>query len=196
MVLFETDQLHKLLSGLFGRHEEPYVMQSDASHIIPSTRRRADRLEYFQSRYTPDDHRRARKPGCFGGVHLPRIRLTQLVQDGQALTAANAKSRHSVLALPANHLTDQLEGDDASARSNWVAQGDGSTIDVNQTRVQSQFIDASHGLRREGFVQFDDTDVIQLDAGFLEQLLHRRDRPDSHDLRRHTGGSRVYKPQQ
>ena len=39
------------------------------------------------------------------------------------------------------------------------------------------------GLRREGFVQLDEVDVADRDAGAREQLLHRRHRADAHHAR-------------
>ena len=46
--------------------------------------------------------------------------------------------------------------------------------------VDAELVAAVDDLRRERLVQLDDVDVVDLEAGALEELRHREDRADAH----------------
>ena len=76
-----------------------------------------------------------------------------------------------------------------AAGTQRVAKGDGAAIGVDAGIVVGQAQLAGHGqaLRGEGFVEFDDVEVMDADFQAVEQLAYRRHRADTHYSRRHPG---------
>ena len=68
-----------------------------------------------------------------------------------------------------------------------MAERDGAAVRVHLRPVEAQLADAVQRLRGEGLVQLEDVDVLHLELVLRQQLAHRRDRADAHDLRRHAG---------
>ena len=54
--------------------------------------------------------------------------------------------------------------------------------------IESRGADHGEGLGGEGFVEFDDADVVELQSGERERFRDRDHRTDAHDLRRDSGG--------
>src|SRR5271166_2139743 len=57
-----------------------------------------------------------------------------------------------------------------------------AAIHVHLVAIESQLLLNGEVLRREGFVHFDQIDVLQLQPGFLQRGLGRRNRSRAHDL--------------
>src|SRR5947207_12439182 len=64
-----------------------------------------------------------------------------------------------------------------------MAKSDRAAIDVDALLVEPELTDDRDTLRREGFIQFDEIDLGQVDAGAREQSPHGWNRPDSHHTR-------------
>ena len=72
-----------------------------------------------------------------------------------------------------------------------MAERHRAAIDVQSVLVQRQFAQARQHLRRKSFVELDQVDVVQRQAGQLQNFLNGRDRSDSESFRRHAGGRKA-----
>src|SRR5690606_19501083 len=77
-----------------------------------------------------------------------------------------------------------------------VAQGDGAAVGVDPGVVvlDAQLTHDREALGGEGFVQFDDVDLIDGQALLVQQLAYRRYRADAHDARLDAGGGHAEDP--
>ena len=67
-----------------------------------------------------------------------------------------------------------------------MAECDGTAVDVQAIGVDGEFGQARQHLRRERFVELDEIDLIQRQAGPLEHLPDGGHGPDSEEFRRDT----------
>src|SRR5216684_3491010 len=104
----------------------------------------------------------------------------RLEQPGRAHAAADAHGDDAPALLPAMQLVQQRAGHPAPGHAVRVADGDRAAVRVEPLRVDAEAVAAVHHLRREGLVQFDDVDVLELHVRVLEQLRHREDGADAH----------------
>ena len=58
-----------------------------------------------------------------------------------------------------------------------MPDGNRSAIDIDLGRIQSEFPDARYGLGGERFVQFDQINIVDLQAGPLQRFARRRNGP-------------------
>ena len=111
-----------------------------------------------------------------------------LEQRRLALADPDAQRREAVAAAAPAQLVHQRHHQPRAAHPQRMAERDRSAVDVDALGVDSQLAHDGHALRRERLVQLDQVDVADRDAGALEQLSHRRDRPDAHHARINAGG--------
>ncbi|SKX89342.1 Uncharacterised protein [Mycobacteroides abscessus subsp. abscessus] len=57
---------------------------------------------------------------------------------------------------------------------------DAAAVDVEPLRIDSEFVAAVEGLRRESLIELPQTDVVDGQPVLLEQFRHREYRPDPH----------------
>ena len=69
-----------------------------------------------------------------------------------------------------------------------MAERDSSSVDVDLRGVESSLLDHDQSLRSEGFVQFDQINLVQSQSGKFQRLGNRIYRADAHDFGRATGG--------
>src|SRR5437588_7365214 len=62
-----------------------------------------------------------------------------------------------------------------------------TAVDVHLLLVETELAHDDEALRGKRFVQLDQVDIPDLDAGAFEQLAHRGDRADAHDTWIHAG---------
>src|SRR5699024_1120121 len=112
-------------------------------------------------------------------------------EDGRdALAAADAHGLEAVAGLAAVHLAQHGGQDPAAGGADGMAERDARTVDIESIEValaQAPFASDGERLRGEGFIEFDEVDVGQLEAGLLQRPGGGRDRADAHGLRGHTG---------
>ena len=88
-----------------------------------------------------------------------------------ALADADAHGGQAELGVAVAHGVDEGGGDAGAARAERVADGDGAAADVDFSFVHLEHADAGQRLGGEGFVELDEVDVGQLEAGALERFL-------------------------
>ena len=68
-----------------------------------------------------------------------------------------------------------------------MAERDRSAVHVHFVRIQFEHLDYRQRLRGEGFVQFDDRDVVERQAGEPQSFRNRIYRTNAHLFRRASG---------
>ncbi len=66
-----------------------------------------------------------------------------------------------------------------------MPERDRAAVDVDFLRIEIEFLHAGQRLRRKGFVQLDQVDLVKRESGLLEHLADRRDRADAKQFRLH-----------
>src|SRR6185437_14196516 len=103
------------------------------------------------------------------------------------LAAADALRRERVALAFALQKRGGLAGDAGAGGTERMAKRDGAAIEIGFRLVDAELAHAGERLRGEGFIDLDDVDVLDGEAGALQRLLRRRDRADAHDLGRASG---------
>ena len=67
-----------------------------------------------------------------------------------------------------------------------MTERDGSTIDVDLVVIEAELAHAGNGLNCEGFVQFDDVHIVEVDTGPDHGLAGDTHGSDAHDFGRAT----------
>src|SRR5262245_43354828 len=98
----------------------------------------------------------------------------------RAHSAADAHSDHPVASLAALHLVKQRGRQLRPRATERVAERDRAAVDVQPFEIEVQLLDHRERLRGEGFVEFDQIDLLELQTGRLQRLRNRDDRSDSH----------------
>src|SRR5207245_4096360 len=68
-----------------------------------------------------------------------------------------------------------------------VADRDGAAIDIVPLGIDAEPVAAVESLHGKGLVELPETDVLDLEPMLLQQLWHRKNRPDPHLVRRAAG---------
>src|ERR1017187_8577533 len=74
-----------------------------------------------------------------------------------------------------------------------MPQGDRAAVYVDFLRIEASLPDDGQRLYAEGFVQFDQADVVQREARDFEGFGNSHYRSDAHNLRRHAAGGEAHK---
>src|SRR6185503_10645357 len=61
-----------------------------------------------------------------------------------------------------------------------MPERDGAAVDVDRRRIEPQIADASDRLRREGFIEFPQVDLLNLESSSLQRLADGRHGADPH----------------
>ena len=109
---------------------------------------------------------------------------------GDALADADAHGGEAVAAAAFFHFVNKRRHDPGAAAAQRVAEGDGAAVDVELIEIDAQLARAREHLRRKGFVDFNEVDLLDGEAGAFERFLRRRYRSDSHVVWMNTGGGR------
>jgi hypothetical protein len=83
-----------------------------------------------------------------------------LDDHGDAVAAAEAEGGDAALAAGAVELVDEGGEDAGAAAADGVAQGDAAAADVEFGFVHTEFLDVAEDLGGEGFVDFEEIDVV------------------------------------
>src|SRR5215831_663480 len=120
------------------------------------------------------------------GRRLPRdTRASMRLETGfeetrGALATADAHRYHAVLRLAAEHLVGDGADHARAGHAEGVADGDRAAVRIELFHGNAELVAAVDHLRGEGLVQLPHADVLELDAGPLEQLRDRVHGTDAH----------------
>src|ERR1700722_5432842 len=101
---------------------------------------------------------------------MPAYCLSYPLEDrGDALAAADTHRGEGVAAADALELVDRFCGDDGVCGADGVAEGDAGAVGVHLGGIQVELLCDGASLGREGFVGFDDVEVVHREAAALER---------------------------
>src|SRR5205085_10486625 len=86
----------------------------------------------------------------------------------------------AVAPTAAAELVEERDDEARAAHPERMTERDRAAVDVHLLRVEAELADHGEALRSERLVQLDEIDLIERDAGALQQLAHGRDRADAH----------------
>src|SRR5690242_5947860 len=98
----------------------------------------------------------------------------------RAHAAAHTHSHDAVASIAAFEFTDDASRELCAGAAQRVSEGDRAAVGIDLVRVQATFFDDRQRLRGEGFVEFEDVDVVELESGHLESLRNGEHRAESH----------------
>src|SRR5580704_11885664 len=107
---------------------------------------------------------------------------------GGALAPAHTHGYQAVPHVAAGHFAQNRGRKFGARASQRMSQGDGPAVYVDFFNVEAGFFDDRQRLHAESFVQFNQADVVERQAGDSERFGNSHYRPDSHDFRRHAAG--------
>src|SRR5439155_8647804 len=112
------------------------------------------------------------------------VLLNFAVDDGRCPDAATAAHRlQAVAKVAALELVQQAVHQDGARRTERMADGDGPTVDVGLRQVGAGLLLPREHDRREGFVDLEEVDILELQAGSLEHRCGAGDRSLEHEHR-------------
>src|SRR5207253_7972354 len=100
-----------------------------------------------------------------------------------ALPTADAHGDERVALLRALQLVERLDGEDAAGGADRMAERYRTAVRVDLRRVEPEVLGHRHRLYGECLVRFDHIHVRGLEPRLFEYALHRRNRPETHELR-------------
>src|SRR5580765_3937942 len=110
-------------------------------------------------------------------------RLGALDDHRDALAAPDAEGRRAEVRVAVLHRVQQRDEDPGAARTDRVAEGDRTAVDVHAVLRDAELAEDAEGLCGERLVQLPEVDLLAPEAGALERLLRGRPRSHSHDRR-------------
>src|SRR5437870_9021163 len=117
----------------------------------------------------------------------------EILEDrGGPLPAAHAHGHHAVSRSTTPHFAHELHGQLRSGRAERMAKRDRATIHVDALLVHSELAHHRQRLGAERFVQFDEIDLLELQASEPERLRDSGHRPHAHDLGRYSADGERY----
>ncbi len=112
---------------------------------------------------------------------LPSGNLQFFDDGGYALAAADAEGGKAAFGAAEFHGVEQGYEDARAAGADGVAEGDGAAVDVDFFLDEAEFFADGQELGGEGFVGFDEVDVVEGEAGFGQRLAGGGDGTHAHD---------------
>ena len=192
-------------------HDELFGRTGDEALLFGQAFRRADGLGLRggqQPLAAPQDatsigvtHDYIRSAGGHGRRITVRRRLHSLKDSGRAHAAADAHRDHAVSDLAPLHFVQKRRRQLGARAPERVTKRDRAAVDVQPAGIDRQRPQTGEHLRRERLVELDEVDLIERQAGELQDFLHRRHRADAEPLRfdaccrkRHEPGQRRQSP--
>ncbi len=113
--------------------------------------------------------------------------LGNLKQPGSTHTSTNAHGNDDVFHATALAFDEGVADQAGAGGAVGVADSDGAAVDVQAVHRDAEFALAVENLNGEGFVEFPQADVVDGQAGALEQFGNGEDRADAHFVGLTTG---------
>ena len=112
-----------------------------------------------------------------------RLVLEALDNRRDAHAVADAHRAQAVAGILALELIEQRGDQPGAARTERVPERDRPAVVVDLFHVGAGFLLPGEDDRGEGFIDLEEIDVFQLQAGLLQHFRGRGDRPGQHDGR-------------
>ena len=130
--------------------------------------------------------------GCFGlAVHAAVSLLRTLHDHCHAHAAADAHSGEAVASITPLHFVEQGHSNSSAACAHRMANGNGPAVDVDTIPVPLQLFAHGQGLSGEGFIEFNEVDILEFEAGTLQRLAGGWNGADAHHPGRDAGGAKA-----
>src|SRR4029077_17384166 len=97
------------------------------------------------------------------------VRCLSLHAHRNAHAAADAQCGETLLGIALAHLVEQRHQHAGARGADRMADGDGAAIDVDLAGVPAEGLVDGAGLRRECLVGFDEVEIADIPAGFLQR---------------------------
>src|SRR5207247_7178156 len=104
-----------------------------------------------------------------------------------ALAAADTERRQTERASGFAELVGEAQDDPRPAHPYWMTEADPAAAHVQLVAIELELPLAGDHLRGESLVDLDPIEVLDREAGLVQNLLRGRNRADPHDLGGHTG---------
>src|SRR6185312_5451755 len=113
---------------------------------------------------------------------------------GRALSAADAHRNHSIFHAPSPHLTQNRSRQLCAGAAERMSERNRAAVHIHALEIQPAFANHRERLYGEGFVQFDQSDIVELHAGERESFGNCHHWADAHNFGRHAAHGKAYKP--
>src|SRR6185369_6977143 len=90
---------------------------------------------------------------------------------------------HAVLGAAFPHLGEQSGGELGSSAAEWMAEGNSTSVDIDDLLVQTEVLDYRQRLRGKCLIQLDQADIALFQTGPGESSRYCFDGSDPHDFR-------------
>src|SRR5579864_8205076 len=128
------------------------------------------------------------KPRSIHGAAGVRLSIKQVpwsshILDGKSHShpSAYAESGDAALDPALSHFMEERHRNARSCAADGMSERNRTTVYVQSVAVEVEFTIAGQHLRGEGFVQFHQSKIGELESVLLFQLAQRRDWADAHD---------------
>ena len=166
----------------------PYVQQAihDALYGNPAeaAAREAEQRRQAEEKARKDEATKAR---LLGESNEPgQMSMMGLQTNGGSLQMMTGDD--ALQAMEARNATLESELAARARRADRMAERDRAAVDVDSRGIERQVPQDGQDLRREGFIQLDQLEVAELQAGAIQELADRGHRSDAHHARIDAGG--------
>src|SRR5579884_3421072 len=90
---------------------------------------------------------------------------------GYGAASAEAEGCEAATTSTATEFVDEGGEDAGAAGADGMAKGDGAAVDIDAGPVPVEFFAVGEGLGGEGFVDFDEVEIVDFEAGALEEAM-------------------------
>src|SRR5580698_6223271 len=95
--------------------------------------------------------------------------LIQTFNDhGNSLPSADAGCRQAIFLLAAVQFVEQRDYEPSSGCAQGMSEGDGPAVHIDFVAIEAEFLFDSKILRGEGFIDFDQVNVVESQPSFLQ----------------------------
>src|SRR5271166_2897988 len=115
---------------------------------------------------------------AFSSLVIPQV----LDDHRDALPAADARGRDSILRFTAAQLVHQRDDQPRSGRAQRMPERNRAAVHVDLVAIEPQLLLNRKILRGEGLVHLDEINVVELQSGFFQCDARRRHGSRAHDL--------------
>src|SRR5579884_1241035 len=131
-----------------------------------------------------------------GVVAIGPFLLEVLENSGGAHAPSDAHRDHAVTGIAALHFLKDCGGDLRAGASEGMAERDSAAVDIDAVEVEAREPDHGERLDGEGFVELNDIDLVQREAGQFERLGDGVDRANAHLFGLATRGGEAHEARQ